>query len=100
MNEVKERTIEKDSTTIDDSYYNVVLFNDDITPFEYVILVLGILFGYPPEEGYDIALHIHRNGKGVVATLSLEEAYAKLEQLDSLNDESGFLLQGDVEKAN
>ena len=99
MNEFRERTIEQDSTTIDDSFYNVVLFNDDVTPFEYLIMVLNRLFGKSIEEGVQISMHIHQNGKGVVATLSLEEAYAKLEQLDVLNDTFGFILQGDVEKA-
>ena len=58
MNEFRERTIEQDSTTIDDSFYNVVLFNDDVTPFEYVIMVLNRLFGKSIEEGVQISMQL------------------------------------------
>ena len=88
-----------DDSIVDDSLFNVVMYNDDVTPFEYVILVLAMLFEYSPEEGFQIAMHIHENGKAIIATLPMTEAYEKVDAVDALNEEFGFLLQTDVEKA-
>lgn len=87
-----------DDAVADDSFFNVIMYNDDVTPFEYVILVLNLLFGYAPEDSLNIAIHIHNNGKAIVATLPMEEAYAKVDAVDDMNAQFGFLLQTDVEK--
>ena len=96
MNELKERI---EDSIVDDSQYNVIMFNDDVTPFEYVILVLSAIFNYDPEEGFAISLHIHNNGKAIVATTSMNEAYKKVEAVDAMNAQFGMLLQTNVEKA-
>ena len=96
MQSTKERI---NDSIVDDSVYNVVMFNDDVTPFEYVIAVLNEVFGYPVEEGFAISIHIHQNGKAIVATTSMQEAYKKVEAVDAMNDQYGFLLQTNVEKA-
>lgn len=96
MEQLKEKI--EDSVT-DDSYYNVIMFNDDVTPFEYVIMVLNRIFGYQPDEGLGIAMHIHMNGKAIVASTSMEEAYKKMEEVDQMNERFGYLLQTNVEKA-
>lgn len=96
MQELKERV---EDSTIDDSQYNVIMFNDDVTPFDYVILVLNSVFNYDVEEGLGIALHIHHNGKAIVATMSMNAAYEKVEAVDAMNEHFGMLLQTNVEKA-
>ena len=88
-----------DDSIVDDSYYNVIMYNDDVTPFEYVICVLSMIFGYTIQEGLDIAINIHMEGQAVVATLSMKEAYEKVDAVDTMNEESGFLLQTDIQKA-
>ena len=96
MEQLKEKI--EDSVT-DDSYYNVIMFNDDVTPFEYVIMVLNTVFGYRPDEGLGIAMHIHMQGKAVVASTSMEEAYKKMEEVDEMNNKFDMMLQTNVEKA-
>ena len=98
MSKIKE-VVEIESPTIDDSFFNVIMYNDDVTPFEYVILVLHTIFGYDPCEGLQIAMHIHENGQAIVATLPMEKAYEKVEQVDAENERFGCLLRTDVEKA-
>lgn len=88
-----------DDSVVDDQFFNVIMYNDDVTPFEYVILVLSMLFEYAPEEGLKIAFHIHENGKAIIATLPMKEAYEKVDAVDQMNESFGFLLQTDVEKA-
>lgn len=96
MQELKERV---EDSVIDDQFYNVIMFNDDVTPFEYVIIVLNVLFGYEIDEGFAIAMHIHQNGKAIVATLPMKEAYEKVDAVDAMNEEYGMLLQTNVDKA-
>ena len=102
MSNTKERTIEEinlSDSFVDDSVYNVVMHNDDFTPFEYVVVVLATVFGYDPEQGLNIAMHIHRNGSAIVATTSMVAAYEKVDRVNQLNEQYGFLLQTTVEEA-
>ena len=96
MEQLKERI---EDSIVDDSFYNVIMFNDDVTPFEYVIAVLNQIFSHRVEDGLKLAMHIHQNGKAIVATLPMQEAYEKVEAVDVMNDAYGFLLQTNVEKA-
>jgi ATP-dependent Clp protease adaptor protein ClpS len=45
--------------------YKVVLHNDDYTPMEFVVTLLGKLFGMPREKATQVMLHVHTKGKGV-----------------------------------
>ena len=54
--------------------YNVVLLDDDEHSFEYVIHMLGKIFGHPPEKGYGMAIEVHTSGRVVVDTTNLEKA--------------------------
>jgi ATP-dependent Clp protease adaptor protein ClpS len=61
--------------------YNVILLDDDVHSFEYVIRMLKTLFGHPPERGYRMALEVHTIGRVVVATTNLEHAEFKRDQI-------------------
>jgi ATP-dependent Clp protease adaptor protein ClpS len=61
--------------------YNVILLNDDDHSFEYVILMLQKLFGYPPEKGYQMAWEVHTTGRVIVMTTALELAELKRDQI-------------------
>jgi ATP-dependent Clp protease adaptor protein ClpS len=88
-----------ENSIVDDTPYNVVMFNDDVTPFEYVIAVLNQIFQYEVHEALQVAIHIHQNGKAIVATMSMQAAYEKIEAVDRMNQMFGFLLQTNVERA-
>ena len=61
--------------------YNVVLLNDDDHSFEYVIHMLQVLFGHPPEKGYLMAYEVHTQGRVIVMTTTLELAELKRDQI-------------------
>ena len=61
--------------------YNVILLDDDVHSFEYVIHMLKTLFGHPPERGYRMAVEVHTTGRVIVATTNLEQAELKREQI-------------------
>lgn len=61
--------------------YNVVLLDDDDHTFEYVIIMLHQLFGYPPEKGFQLAEEVHTQGRVIVLTTTREHAELKQEQI-------------------
>ena len=95
MNQLKENT---QNIITDNSEYNVIIFNDDITPMEYVVIVLATVFHMDVEQAIHAMMNIHMSGQGVVDTTTLEDAYAKLDQIEAMNNEYGQLLQADVQK--
>ena len=95
MNQLKENT---QDTITDNSEYNVIIFNDDVTPMEYVVIVLATVFHMDVEQAIHAMMNIHMSGQGVVDTTTLEDAYAKLDQIEAMNNEYGQLLQADVQK--
>ena len=71
--------------------YNVILHDDDDHTFEYVIVMLNQLFGYPPEKGYQLAEEVHLNGRVIVlTTFNLDDRAAAAIR----HGASGFLLKG------
>ena len=64
-------------------HYHVVLLDDDYHSVNYVIKMLGDLFGHPPTKGAKMAEEVHNTGRVIVATTNLEEAELKCEQIQS-----------------
>jgi ATP-dependent Clp protease adaptor protein ClpS len=70
-------------TTEELSPYNVVLLDDDDHSYEYVIHMLKVLFGHPPEKGYRMAVEVDTTGRVIVATTNLERAELKRDQIQA-----------------
>ena len=63
--------------------YNVILLDDDEHSYEYVIHMLKVLFGHPPEKGYRMAVEVDTTGRVTVATTHLEHAELKRDQIQT-----------------
>ncbi len=61
--------------------WNVVLLNDDDHTYEYVIEMLGKLFGHEPEKALRMALEVDVTGRVIVDTTTKERAELKQEQV-------------------
>lgn len=61
--------------------YHVILLNDDDHTYEYVILMLGELFGHPVETAFQMAREVDTAGRVIVCTTSLERAELKRDQI-------------------
>lgn len=61
--------------------YNVILHDDDDHTFEYVILMLHELFNHSIEMGFKMAEEVHKSGRVIVDTTSLERAELKRDQI-------------------
>lgn len=64
--------------------YAVIVENDDLHTFAYVIEALGKVFGYDPQKGYQLAHTIHTEGRAAVWSGSKEVAELKRDQLKSV----------------
>ncbi len=63
--------------------YAVILHNDDINTFQFVIEVLLKVFNYPIEKCFQLVLEAHNAGRSVVWSGSLEVAELKADQIHS-----------------
>ena len=60
--------------------YHVVLWNDNVTPLLYVIVILAEVFGLNESEAVDKALDAHMNGSAIVAEYRFETAVEKVKE--------------------
>ena len=61
--------------------YHVVLWNDDLHTYDYVIAMMRKLFGHPTVKGKKIAKEVDTLGKAVCLTTTLEHAELKRDQI-------------------
>ena len=61
--------------------YHVILWNDEDHTYQYVIQMLTVLFGYPPEKGFLLAQEVDMQGRVVVLTTTREHAELKRDQI-------------------
>lgn len=61
--------------------YNVIMWNDETTTMEFVVRVLVNLFNKSYETAEELMYEIHHKGSSRVATMPLEQAEFKVEQV-------------------
>ena len=73
--------------------FQVVMYNDDYTPMEFVVVVLQEFFSKDREAATQIMLKIHLDGKGVCGMFSKDVAHTKVEQVLEAARHNGHPLQ-------
>ncbi len=63
------------------SMWQVVMYNDDYTPMEFVIAVLQQFFGHTHERATQIMLKVHTEGRGICGLYPHDVAISKVEQV-------------------
>lgn len=61
--------------------YHVILLDDQDHSYEYVIEMLGKIFGYPWVKAFQMAVEVDTSGRVIVFTGALEQAELKQEQI-------------------
>ena len=61
--------------------YHVILLDDDDHSYEYVIEMLGQLFSHSLQTAYRMAVEVDATGRVILATLPLERAEFKRDQV-------------------
>lgn len=75
------------------SEVQVVLYNDDFTPMELVVSVLGQFFGMNREEATEVMLEVHREGAAVCGLYSRQAGKELAEQVRAHARERGYPLR-------
>ena len=78
-------------------HWNVLLYNDDKTTMEFVVLVLMQIFHKSFEEAQDCMMSIHETGRGIAGTYSHEVAQTKRDDAISVARSNGFPLKVEIE---
>lgn len=61
--------------------YAVIVYNDDLHTFDYVIIALCKICGHNRMRAFELALQIHETGRAVVWSGALEIAELKRDQI-------------------
>jgi ATP-dependent Clp protease adaptor protein ClpS len=72
--------------------YRVIIQNDDITPMEFVVLVLQTIFELDWTRAEQVMLEAHTTGRAHVATLPYEDAQQRVYAAHSVAREVGYPL--------
>ncbi|MFQ5612670.1 MAG: ATP-dependent Clp protease adaptor ClpS [Anaerolineae bacterium] len=80
-----------------DKPYRVIIHNDDVTPFDFVIAVLVEIFHLSLDKAYDITYEAHTQGNAYVMTLSLEEAKRRVFKAQYTARSQGYPLTFSIE---
>jgi ATP-dependent Clp protease adaptor protein ClpS len=76
----------------------VLLHNDDVTPFDFVMEVMQTVFGLNWVQAQDITMTAHVRGIALVGVYPMEEAKYKVGQAHGLARAEGFPLTLTIEQ--
>jgi ATP-dependent Clp protease adaptor protein ClpS len=80
--------------------WKVILHDDPVTTFDFVLGILRRVFAKPAGEAYRITREAHDTGSALVEVLPLEQAELRREQVHSLARTRGFPLTVTLEPAD
>ncbi|PKA41208.1 ATP-dependent Clp protease adapter ClpS [Rhizobium sullae] len=72
--------------------YKVLLFNDDYTPREFVVMILKAVFRMSEETGYRVMMTAHKMGSSVVVVCAKDIAETKVKEAMDYAKEASFPL--------
>lgn len=78
--------------------YKVIVLNDDVTPIEFVILVMTAVFRHNVETATELTMQIHHKGSAIAGVYSYEIAEQKTAEATQVARDSGFPLKLKVEQ--
>lgn len=77
--------------------FRVIIHNDDVTPFDFVIAVLIGIFELGPDQAVDITYEAHHNGLALVTVLPYQEAHRKVYNAHTAARQYGYPLSFTLE---
>ncbi|TDO99487.1 ATP-dependent Clp protease adapter ClpS [Marinomonas balearica] len=82
------------------SMYQVVLFNDDYTPMDFVVFVLQRFFNMDSEKAEKVMLEVHMKGKGVCGVFPFGIAETKVAQVQQFVQQNEHPLMCDLQRVD
>ena len=92
----KQQTSVRNRTNVDlrePRRYKVIIYNDDFTTMEFVVLVLTSVFFKSAEEAEALMLAVHKSGSAVVGIYSYDVAMSKVRKATMMAREENFPLR-------
>jgi len=77
----------------------VLIHNDDVTPMDFVVIILQRIFQLSPLEAEHVMITAHLNGLALVATLPLSEARKRVGKAHFAAQLEGYPLMFTIELA-
>jgi ATP-dependent Clp protease adaptor protein ClpS len=77
--------------------WNVIIINDEVTPFDFVISILVEVFRHTEEDANVVTLQVHEVGAAVAGSYDFEIAEVKAVEATKIARENGFPLQIKIE---
>lgn len=77
--------------------FKVIIYNDDFTTMEFVILVLTSVFFKPVAEAERLMMTVHQSGSAVVGIYTYDTARSKVDKATRMARNEGFPLRLNVE---
>ena len=77
--------------------YKVIIYNDDFTTMEFVVMILVQVFLKSKEEAQTLMLQVHHSDKAVVGIYSYDIAVSKVRKATNMAREQGYPLRLTVE---
>src|SRR5271166_4590345 len=91
--------LEKDEVKVKrPSMWNIVFYNDDYTPMDFVEFVLKKVFHIPTLDALALTLAVHTQGKGIAGTYTFEVAEQKQYEVVSMAKVEEHPLRVEVER--
>ncbi len=78
--------------------YQVVMYNDDYTPMEFVVEVLQTFFSLTRERATQVMLKVHTEGRGICGIYPRDVATTKVEQVIAYSRQHQHPLQCAMEE--
>lgn len=73
--------------------YKVVIYNDDVTTMEFVVMLLEKIFHKSHEDAEKLMMDIHTSGMAVVGIYTYDMARTKVGRATLMAQEKGFPLR-------
>lgn len=73
--------------------YKVIILNDDVTTFDFVIKILLTVFHKTMEEAERLTLTVHNKGAGIAGVYSYDIARTKINQVRQMAESENYPLQ-------
>lgn len=98
MAKEQSQTRERQKTdTREPRRYKVIIFNDDFTTMDFVVMILKQVFFKSEEEANTLMLQVHHSYKAVVGIYSYDIAVSKAKKAIAMAREQGYPLRLTVE---
>lgn len=99
MHEFKDAVLEKvDDDVQEPPMYKVVLFNDDFTTMDFVVIVLMAVFHKSPDEAKNLMLAVHKKGSAVCGVYPFVIAETKVAQVHAMANQYKYPLRCTIEE--